>query len=70
MAKFAMARSAIALIRFMTVSPFHEASNFDRLQLVKRTSLTKRDRLAKLFHRDDAEANGKDSERTARQACG
>jgi hypothetical protein len=28
MAKFAMARSAIALIRFMAVSPFHEAMNF------------------------------------------
>jgi hypothetical protein len=49
MAKFAMARNAIAVIRFMTVSPFHEASTFDRLQFVKRRPEAKRDRISKLF---------------------
>jgi hypothetical protein len=49
MAKLAMARSAIAVIRFMTFSPFHEASTSDRLQSVKRNSLEKRATHAKLF---------------------
>jgi hypothetical protein len=40
------------LIRFMTVSPFHEASTFDRLQLVKRSPVTKRDKILKLFQQD------------------
>src|ERR1700684_2334313 len=35
MARFAMARSVIAVVRFMTVSPFSEASKSDRLQFVK-----------------------------------
>jgi hypothetical protein len=42
MARFAMARSAIAVVRFMTVSPFSEASNSDRLQFVKRSPPAKR----------------------------
>jgi hypothetical protein len=49
----------------MTVSPFHEASNFDRLQLVKRSPLTKRDKIAKLFYRGGAITKGRDRERAA-----
>jgi hypothetical protein len=44
-----MARSAVAVIRFMTLSPFHEASNSDRLQSVKRSPLGKRANIPKLF---------------------
>jgi hypothetical protein len=49
MAKFAMARSAMAVIRFMTVSPFSEALNSDRLQSVKRIPLPKSANIRKLF---------------------
>jgi hypothetical protein len=46
MARFAMARSVIAVVRFMTVSPFSEASKSDRLQFVKRSPPAKRDNIS------------------------
>src|ERR1700733_4395279 len=49
MARFAMARSANAVVRFMSVSPFGEASKSDRLQFVKRNPPAKRAKHFKLL---------------------
>jgi hypothetical protein len=49
MAKFAMARSAIAVIRFMTFSPFHEASTLIAFNLLSGVHWGKGPHNAKLF---------------------
>jgi hypothetical protein len=57
MATFAMARSAIAVFRFIKVSPLHEASMFNRLHLVKRGLWTRRATIAGFIFRGCREAS-------------